>query len=461
MGHRSARHPDPDPVPSPSPSPSALSPLPPPPGLGDKQRLRDDDYENKKEGGYFTGLPIANYDPTTLFGFGGRLYYYFDGYRDDPRFAYTPYLHRFIAQAFVSTAGAQDHLLDYDAPLFLNSLFRVHTALEYTAATAWPYYGTGGRSMAPLAYSGAPGRTFDSASDFNDAKRSVQPDGTTFSRYNQYFFRRPVFLFGFERLLLGGRLRPLIGASFSYSDVRELSGREADAVDGSGNDVKARQGATLLGEDCAAKRITGCDGGFDNVLRLALSYDTRDLEPDPNSGFYAEISTEIATRGLGSDFDYIRTLGVVRGYYSPIPKIADLVLAGRGLDQVQSASTPFFSQQIMPFVDGFRAGLGGLRTLRGFAQNRFVGPVSILTNYEVRWTFTHVHVLKQDFGLMLVPFLDIGRVFDEVGDTTLRGWRRSQGGGFRIGWNEATVIATDFGVSDEGSALYVNFNHIF
>src|SRR4051812_10805704 len=72
-----------------------VAPIPDPPeGFDAKQQLREDDYLGKKQGGYFTGLPLANYDPNTRFGFGGRLYYYYDGHRDDPRFAYTPYLHR-------------------------------------------------------------------------------------------------------------------------------------------------------------------------------------------------------------------------------------------------------------------------------------------------------------------------------------------------------------------------------
>jgi hemolysin activation/secretion protein len=105
--------------------------------------------------------------------------------------------------------------------------------------------------------------------------------------------------------------------------------------------------------------------------------------------------------------------------------------------------------------------LGGFRTLRGYRQNRFVGPVLALTNYEVRWTFVRFRVLKQGFGLMVVPFMDIGAVFDNVRTTTSAGWKRTQGVGFRIAWNEATIIMVDYGVSDEDSGLYINFNHIF
>jgi hypothetical protein len=442
-------------------APSVPTPSPLPAGLSEKQRLREDDYARKKEGGYFTGLPIANYDPTTLVGVGGRLYYYFDGERSDPRFAYTPYLHRLIAQVFVSTAGAQDQLLDYDAPLFLGSLYRVRATLEYEAANAWPYFGTGTRSLAPLSFPGAPGMTFSRASAFDDAKRRVQADGTAYTRYNEYILRRPTMQLGVERLLLGGRLRPFLGVGLSYADIHDYSGRSVDAIDSAGNKLQAQEGTTLLASDCAAHLINGCSGGFDNVLRVAVSYDSRDLEPDPNSGVYAELSTEIGTKALGSKYDYLRTLLSVRYFYSPIPKLADLVVAVRGLYEVQSISTPFFSQQILPFIDDNHAGLGGLRTLRGFTQNRFVGPVIALTNYELRWTFAHVNVLNQDFGLIAVPFLDIGRVFDRVAQTTLRGWKRTQGGGFRIAWNEATVISADLGFSVEDVGLYINFNHIF
>jgi hemolysin activation/secretion protein len=151
----------------------------------------------------------------------------------------------------------------------------------------------------------------------------------------------------------------------------------------------------------------------------------------------------------------------VRAFYSPVPKVTDLVLAARVLYEIQTSGTPFFSQETLPFIDDNHAGLGGFRTLRGFAQNRFVGPVIGLTNYEVRWTFVKFRVLGQGIGVMAVPFMDIGRVFDNVSQTTLAGWKRTEGGGLRIAWNEATIIMMDFGVSSEGTGLYLNFNHIF
>ncbi len=442
-------------------APPADTPSSPPAGLGQKQRLSDEDFARKNQGGYFTGLPIFNYDPNTLFGFGGRLYYYFDGDKKDPLFAYTPYLHRVIVQAFVSTGGAQDQLIDYDAPAIFGPLWRGRATLEFEAANNWPYYGIGSRSLAPLSFPGQPGRTFSSLNAYQNATSAVQPNGETYARYNLFEFQHPTLQLGVERLLLGGIVRPFFGFGFAYANIHDYTGAQTNATASNGASVQAPEATTFLAADCAAHRVLGCNGGWDNVLRLALSVDTRDFEPDPNSGMYTELSTEIASRALGSQFNYVRSMLSVRAFYSPVPKVTDLVLAARVLYEIQTSGTPFFSQETLPFIDDNHAGLGGFRTLRGFAQNRFVGPVIGLTNYEVRWTFVKFRVLGQGIGVMAVPFMDIGRVFDNVSQTTLAGWKRTEGGGLRIAWNEATIIMMDFGVSSEGTGLYLNFNHIF
>jgi hypothetical protein len=54
-----------------------------------------------------------------------------------------------------------------------------------------------------------------------------------------------------------------------------------------------------------------------------------------------------------------------------------------------------------------------------------------------------------------------GLVVDSLADLELKRFRNGQGAGFRIAWNQATIIVVDYGVSREGSTLYVNFNHPF
>ena len=443
----------------PAPTPMSAIAVAPPEELGRKQRLHDEDLVRKKEGSYFTGLPLANYDHDIGFGFGARVYWFDDGKRTDPLFAYTPYQNRVFAQAFASTGGVQYHWLDYDSPHFLGSLFRVRASFEFQQNIAQNYFGIGTRSMQPLSFPGSP-QTFAHASDYDTHLKGVQPDGSTYALYDKYFGRRPQVAFALERYLLGGIVRALFGVGVSNTVIRQYTGTTTDA-DGATGTVQAPEAPTRLALDCAAKRIVGCDGGWDNVLRLGLSLDTRDFEPDPNSGVYAELSTEYGLRGLGSDYAYARVMGSVRGFYSPLPRLADLVLAGRVLYEIQTHGTPFFSMSNLPFIDDNHGGLGGFRSLRGFRDSRFVGPVIALTNYEVRWTFLRFKTLDQTFGLMVVPFLDIGRVFDNVATTSFKDWKRTQGGGFRIAWNEATIIMADYGFSDEDAGLYVNFNHIF
>jgi hypothetical protein len=201
--------------------PGAVPSTRPAPGFAAKQRLTDEDYARKVDGSYVTGLPLFAYDPNFGFGAGARAYYYYNGHPDDPLFAYTPYLHRVYGQAFATTGGGQDHVIDYDAPAFPDADYRVRATLEFEADTDWPYFGVGSRSMAPLSYAGAPGVTFARMSDYTRATTAVQPDGTTYARYNVYGFHRPVLQLALERNLLGGLLRSMVGVNiFSGSLFR-------------------------------------------------------------------------------------------------------------------------------------------------------------------------------------------------------------------------------------------------
>jgi hypothetical protein len=441
--------------------PSAIPPAPPPAGLGAKRRLTDQDLDRKNEDVYVTGLPLFAYDPLIGFGGGARAYLYYDGKKDDPLFAYTPYLHRVFAQFFYGTGGVQDHVIDYDAPAFPDPNYRVRVTLEYEADTDWPYFGIGSRTLSPLSYPGNPGVTYSQMGNYRNAVNAARPDGTTYARYNVYGLQRPILQLALERNLLGGALRTMIGTNITNASIHDYSGQQTNAVGANGKTVRASEAQTFVASDCAKGLLVGCNGGWDNVLRLAISLDTRDFEPDPNDGVYAELSGEFGTRLLGSQYEYMRLMLSVRGFYSPIPKIADLVIAARGLYEIQTHGTPFFSETLMPFVDDNHAGLGGLRSLRGYFQNRFVGPVFAVGNLELRWTFVKFRALKQGFALEAVPFLDMGRVFDSVSQTTFDDWKLTEGLGLRIAWNEATIIMIDYGRSAEDDALYLNFNHIF
>jgi hypothetical protein len=421
-------------------------------------QLAPDELAHKKDGGYVTGLPLAAYSTDIGFGAGARVYYYWDGHPDDPRFAQTPYLYRIFLQVFASTGGIQFHWLDFDAPRIFDTPYRIRSQLIYGRAINANYFGLGQRALAPLSLGGV---TYTSYADYTRELQRIDGEGGTFAKRDQYDLLRPVFIASIERLFLDDRIRALAGIGVSYARVHDYTGELVDAVDDAGHDGRAREHATRLSVDCLDHLIVGCGGGRDNYLRFGISYDTRDFEPDPNSGVFVDLAVDVGTVALASQFDYIRMLATARGYWSPLPELADLVVAGRAMFEAQSNGTPFFSMDTLPFTDDPRNGLGGHRTLRGYRQDRFVGSVMTAANLELRWTFAHLELKGQRFGFIAVPFVDAGRPYDNLGQLSLRDWRLSYGGALRIPWNLATVVTVDYGVSSEDAGLYVNFNHIF
>jgi hypothetical protein len=422
--------------------------------------LSADDLARKNEGGYVTGLPLAAYSTDIGFGAGARLYYYWDGDRADPRFATTPYLYRVFLQLFASTNGLQFHWLDIDAPKLADSPYRLRSQLIVMRNINSNYFGLGTASLSPLAFPGA-AQSFGSYADYSAAQQRIASDGTTFGRYDQYDLLRPIAIASVERLFAGDRVRVLGGVGFSYARVRDYSGQTTAAVDDAGHATSAPMATTRLASDCAAGRVIGCGGGRDDYLRLGVSYDTRDFEPDPNRGVFLDAALDVGTIALGSQFDYVRAMAAVRGYWSPIPETADLVLAGRAVIVAQSAGVPFFSMDTFPFTEDPRTGLGGHRTMRGFRQDRFVGRVMTLANAELRWTWGHATIWRQKLAVIVVPFLDLGRPYDRLGELGVRDWQRSWGGALRISWNLATIVTVDYGRSHEDSGLYINFTHMF
>lgn len=421
-------------------------------GSARADQLAPDELAKKNEGGYVTGLPLFAYSTDIGLGLGARAYYYYDGDRKDPRFDNTPYLFRTFLQVFASTGGVQFHWLDFDAPKIGGSPYRFRSQLIYQRVTNQNYFGIGSASLRPLQYPGATG-TFSDYASYTASQQQIQ-NGTTFAKYDQYDLLRPIAIASVERLFLDDRVRVLGGVGFSYARIRDYTGRDVDATGGS-----ATEAPTRLKADCDAGRIVGCSGGRDDYLRLGISYDTRDFEPDPNRGVFLDAALDLGTVALGSQYDYARFMAAARGYWSPFP--IDLVLAGRLVFEAQTNGAPFFSMDTLPFTEDPRAGLGGHRTIRGFRQDRFVGSVMTLANAEVRWTFAHACFWKQKFAFIVAPFVDVGRPYDDLSQLTLRDWQKTVGGALRIAWNLATVITVDYGVSSEDTGFYVNFNHIF
>lgn len=412
---------------------------PPPPWAADRSKVPD--AESKVDGGFPDALPLIGYDSNTGIGLGVGGHYTLTGSHDDPLFAYTPYRHRFYIQAYVTTGGYQQHILSYDGVFIGDSPYRIRAVLTYERNTNANYFGNGTATLMNLVYRNTSYATYDQA---------VQAAGP---KYFHYGYDRPQGQVLLERNFWGGRMRALYGINAQYEAVRRYDPAAPSAP------------TTKLGADCASNLATGCNGGWNNTLRAGAAFDTRDFDPDPNSGVFVDSNGHWSAKGFGSTANYLRWTTGARAYVSPFPRLAEVVVAGRVLYSVQSARVPFFAMDTLAMAGGTddptdQTGLGGERTIRGYRQDRFIGRVATAANLEVRWTFVHFALLKQHFSLQIAPFVDTGRVFDRV-DWSFADWKTAGGAGLRVGWNRSTIIMFDFGASREDTGFYIDFGMPF
>jgi len=422
--------------------------------------LSAEDLRRKNEGSYVTGVPLAAYSVDFGFGAGARAYYYYNGTRDDPRFTRTPYLVRTFLNVFASTNGLQYHWLDLDAPRVFDTDYRIRAQLILEGNTNSNYFGFDDAARAGLRFPGST-TTYETYQDYDRAQRRIV-DGEAFTRYDRYDVLRPALIGSLERSYFDQRVRVMAGLGFSYARIEDGTGALVDATAADGSATRAPQAPTRLREDCDRGVLVGCAGGLDNVLRFGITYDSRDFEPDPNRGVYLDLAVDAGTIALGSDYDYIQALFAARGFWSPFPAAADVVLAGRVLVQAQTRGTPFFTMDVLPFIEDPRTGLGGHRTIRGVRQSRYVDHAMGAISGEVRWTFARTTIKRQKLAFILAPFVDAGRAADDLaGLGAIRAWRPSYGAAFRFSWNLATLGTFDYGRSAEGDGFYVNFGHMF
>jgi outer membrane protein assembly factor BamA len=97
--------------------------------------------------------------------------------------------------------------------------------------------------------------------------------------------------------------------------------------------------------------------------------------------------------------------------------------------------------------------LGGSDDLRGFSEYRFRDKNSLLFNLEYRW--------EAFSGLDLALFGDAGNVFKDAGDIDLNELKTAYGFGFRFNTHKSVFWRIDVGFGQEGTHMFVKFNHVF
>ena len=433
------------------------------------KRMADADLAKKREGTFITGLPDLSSDPVTGFGVGVKSNIYWNGTRDNPLFAYTPYLARLKANAAYFSTNARELTLSMDVPYYRGSRWRFRVDFKAQQNPANLYFGSNESTLGPLRLPSDSGVTFATYEAYDAARKTLragQPGEAPFvSDALSNRFRETEFMLNLKAdYALGkGKWRVMGGYEIQHLAYKTFQGTETDATNPvTGEETTAPNGTALLARDFQQGLIFGLNGGWVSLLQSALIYDTRDFEPDPTKGVYVEVANEFSNKVIGSQFNFNKVFLQARAYRK-LPVGRRTVLAGRvGAGNILGKQAPFFEFQDQWSPDGSINALGGRQSLRGYRANRFLARSLAFANLELRARLADVKVGRQSFGLGVAPFFDAGTVRDEWEDLLrFRTIKTSYGAGARIAWNLSTMIYADYGLSKEDHLFYFGIGQIF
>jgi len=320
-----------------------------------------------------------------------------------------PHEMEIAAQALASDAGRYKHFLRVDLPYAFNNRYHITARASYNRDINFRYFGLGNDTVVDR-----------DLIKKDDAQYKNQRTGPGFNlailKYiNRYF-----------------QMGPLLG--LKWTDVTYPAGSLLDV-----------------------QKPTGFTGGKTHSVGWALVYDALDFAPNPHRGTYHEIFLNWSTPKISSDYDFLRTTYTFRHYWNLHPQFT---LAHRTLFEALSGTAPFFELGAVGGSDS-TIGFGGDKFLRGYQSNRFIDHIKLALGWELRWQAMTFRWAKQKLDLVVVPWLDFGRVWNQLIPFQLGNIHASTGWGTRITWNDRFIVRSDFALTPEGSALYVELGHSF
>ncbi|MFN2571966.1 MAG: BamA/TamA family outer membrane protein [Gemmatimonadales bacterium] len=298
-----------------------------------------------------------------------------------------------------STQGSYMFVIDAQAPAYWNG-WRLGATLGLTRANRLGYYGQG--NYTHYDRDSTSGRSF-----FYRVSRRTHGARVTVQRQ------------------VKGPLRVLVGGTFEHTDFRALPGE------------------SVFQRDRIAGTIGPDELPFnDAVARAGLVFDSRDLEVDPHTGVFAEA---LIAQGRG----YTRTTAALRVYAHPLER---LIVAARVAGETMTGDPPLSAQLTMESSEGPVVALGGYHSLRGYHDDRFVGPGKLIGGVEARYGLIWAPRLLE---IQLFAFYDAGRVFGpgETVRLTRQGLHAAMGGGVAMALMRNTLVTFFGGKGTEGAEV--------
>ncbi|MEZ0335303.1 MAG: BamA/TamA family outer membrane protein [Gemmatimonadales bacterium] len=231
--------------------------------------------------------------------------------------------------------------------------------------------------------------------------------------------------------------------------TRQIRGPFSVAVQA---DVEESKFTTLPGPSLFANDFGDELDESDVAGRVALVYDTRDVEYNTHQGLLLEAGAQV---GSGND-GYTRLYGIFRGY---LMVREGTVLAARIVGSGMGGTPTLNSRYTLPGWEKGVSILGGQQSHRALDTGRLAGKGVLFGNFEIH----HVVLPFGDLGAVtLIAFMDAGRVFEEESwRLTLDDMKVGAGGGFALRILRGTILAFNFAGGPDGFNFSVGSGWMF
>ena len=363
------------------------------------------------------GFPLVAYNSDVGFQFGAvsTLSYFSSGIQ--------PYAWNMDLFALISVKSGpngaeiaqQNYQWNIDYPAVFGSKLRLNPQVAFTRTVNEGYFGLGNAS------SGAPA-----------------PPGIP----NQGLYHQYLTTVAYARTLARYDLKPplaLMGA-LTYRYVNPVAYAGSKLADD--ESVRQPSGAPLLYGTTPLSLAS---------LAAGIVVDSRDNEIFTNRGVYHQIGVRYE-QGLpfSQNVQYIEAGAVLSAF---VPLVGPLVLAGRFIADFQVLHVPFFDLSVAgPFQ--LKDLPGGSTGIRGVPIGRYLGPIKVVGNVELRALLLKVTIAHQNFRLGGDLFMDAGRIWS---DYTFRspldgsgiGIKWGTGGGIYLLWGQAAIFRIEAAYSPD------------
>jgi outer membrane protein assembly factor BamA len=201
------------------------------------------------------------------------------------------------------------------------------------------------------------------------------------------------------------------------------------------------------------EHFAGTKGLEDSTIHgqtFTFAYDDRDSPTITTSGTLGSARVEIVDRSLGSSNSYVKYGFELRRF---VPFRDRFVLAFHSvLDYLSDADHA-------PFYD--RNAIGGVKTLRGFGDDRFVDSNRFFNSIELRTQAFRRELFDVMTELEIAPFVDAGEVFSSADRLPLDSLHFVGGLGFRGIVRPQVVGFVDIGYGSDGPAVFTGLDYPF